>query len=75
MIDLNRRLKNFGPLEFLVISSLTYVVIMLFWTASTRSAVVQKANDIKLNHKTVVEFINNEVNECSSNEIRKSAWG
>ena len=75
MIDLNRKLKNFGPLEFLVISSLTYVVIMLFWTASTRSAVVQKANDIKLNHKTVVEFINNEVNECSSNENGKTAWG
>ena len=75
MIDLNRKLKNFGPLEFLVIISLTYVVIMLFWTASTRSAVVQKANDIKLNHKTVVEFINNEVNECSSNENGKTAWG
>jgi hypothetical protein len=48
---------------------------MLIWTASTRSAVVQKANDIKFNHKTVVEFINNEVNECSSNENGKTAWG
>ena len=47
---------------------------MLIWTASTRSAVVQKANDIKFNHKTVVEFINNEVNECSSNENGKTAW-
>ena len=75
MIDLNRKLKNFGPLEFLVLSSLTYVIIMLIWTASTRSAVVQKANDIKFNHKTVVEFINNEVNECSSNENGKTAWG
>ena len=75
MIDLNRKLKNFGPLELLVISSLTYVIIMLIWTASTRSAVVQKANDIKFNHKTVVEFINNEVNECSSNENGKTAWG
>jgi len=75
MIDLNRKLKNFGPLEFLVVSSLTYVIIMLIWTASTRSAVIQKANDIKFNHKTVVEFINNEVNECSSNENRKTAWG
>ena len=75
MIDINRKLKNFGPLEFLVISSLAYVIIMLIWTASTRSAVVQKANDIKFNHKTVVEFINNEVNECSSNENRKTAWG
>ena len=75
MIDLRRKFKNFGPLEFLVISSLVYVIIMLIWTASTRSAVVQKANDIKFNHKTVVEFINNEVNECSSNENRKTAWG
>ena len=75
MMNLSRKLKNFGPLEFLVISSLAYVIIMLIWTASTRSAVVQKANDIKFNHKTVVEFINNEVNECSSNENGKTAWG
>ena len=75
MIDLSRKFKNFGPLELLVISSLAYVIIMLIWTASTRSAVVQKANDIKFNHKTVVEFINNEVNECSSNENGKTAWG
>ena len=75
MIDLSRKLKNFGSLEFLVISSLAYVIIMLIWTASTRSAVVQKANDIKFNHKTVVEFINNEVNKCSSNENGKTAWG
>jgi len=75
MINFSRKLKNFGPLEFLVTSSLAYVIIMLIWTASTRSAVVQKANDIKLNHKTVVEFINNEVNECSSNENGKTSWG
>ncbi len=75
MIDLSRKLKNFGPLEILVISSLTYVIIMLIWTASTRSAVVQKANDIKFNHKIVIEFINNEVNKCSSNENGKTAWG
>ena len=58
MIDIKRKLKNFGPLEFLVISSLIYVVIMLIWTATTRSAVVEKANDIKSNHKMVVDFIN-----------------
>tara|TARA_Y100001958_G_C21036182_1_gene407401 strand:+ start:63 stop:572 length:510 start_codon:yes stop_codon:yes gene_type:complete len=75
MINLGRKLKNFGPLEFLVLSSLAYVMVMLIWTASTRSAVVQKANDIKFNHKTVVEFINNEVNECSSNENGKTSWG
>ena len=50
MINIKRKLKNFGPLEFLVLSSITYVVIMLLWTATTRSAVVEKANDIKSNH-------------------------
>ena len=75
MIDIKRKLKNFGPLEFLVLSSLTYVVIMLIWTASTRSSVLQKANDIKFNHKTIVEFINNEVNKCSSNENSLTSWG
>ena len=75
MSDIKRKIKNFGPLEFLVLSSLAYVVIMLIWTGSTRSSVVQKANDIKSNHKIVVEFINNEVNECSSNENRKTPWG
>tara|TARA_Y100001958_G_C21104057_1_gene453094 strand:- start:440 stop:949 length:510 start_codon:yes stop_codon:yes gene_type:complete len=75
MIEIKRKLKNFGPLEALVLSSLTYVAIMLIWTASTRSAVVQKANDIKTNHKLVVEFINNQVNECSTNENGKTLWG
>ena len=75
MIDIKRKLKNFGSLEFLVLSSLTYVVIMLIWTASTRSSVLQKANDIKYNHKTIVEFINNEVNKCSSNENGLTSWG
>ena len=46
MIDIKRKLKNFGPLEVLVISSITYVVAMLLWTASTRSEVLQKANDV-----------------------------
>ena len=75
MIDVKRKLKNFGPLEFLVLSSIAYVVIMLIWTASTRSSVVQKANDIKANHKLVVEFINNQVNLCSSNEEAATLWG
>ena len=75
MIEIKRKLKNFGPLEVLVLSSLTYVVLMLIWTATTRSAVVQKANDIKTNHKLVVEFINEQVNKCSSNENNKTPWG
>ena len=75
MIDIKRKLKNFGPLEFLVLISLSYVVIMLIWTASTRSSVLQKANDIKTNHKTIVEFINNEVNACSADENGLTSWG
>ena len=75
MIDIKRKLKNFGPLEFLVLSSITYVVVMLLWTASTRSEVLQKANDIKSNHKLVVDFINDEVNSCSSNEESLTSWG
>ena len=75
MIDIGRKLKNFGPLEFLVLSSLFYVVVMLIWTASTRASVLQKANDIKSNHKIIVEFINGEINKCSSNEDNITSWG
>ena len=75
MIDIKRKLKNFGPLEALVISSITYVILMLLWTASTRSEVLQKANDIKSNHKLVVDFINKEVNICSSNIEGSTSWG
>ena len=75
MIDIKKKLKKFGPLEFLVLSSLSYVLVMLVWTATTRSEVLQKASDIKSNHKMVVELINNEVNECSSNINGKTSWG
>tara|TARA_A100000164_G_scaffold310926_1_gene288751 strand:- start:2058 stop:2567 length:510 start_codon:yes stop_codon:yes gene_type:complete len=75
MIDIKRKLKNFGPLEFLVLSSLFYVIAMLIWTASTRASVLQKANDIKSNHKMIVEFINNEINKCSSNDDGLTSWG
>ena len=75
MIEIKRKLKNFGPLEILVLSSLTYVIIMLIWTGTTRSAVIQKANDIKTNHKVVAEFINDQVNKCSSNDKGKTLWG
>ena len=47
MIDI-KKIKNFGPLEALVISSIIHVVVMLLWTASTRSDFT-KANDIKFN--------------------------
>ena len=75
MINFKRKLKNFGPLEFLVLSSLLYITAMLIWTGTTRSEVLQKANDIKSNHKMVVEMINNEVDECSSNIENKTSWG
>ncbi len=75
MIDIKRKLNNFGPLEFLVISSFLYVFTMLVWTASTRSQVIQKANDIKSNHTAVVEFINDEINKCSSNINSMTSWG
>ena len=75
MISIKSKLKNFGPLEFLVLSSFFYVLAMLIWTATTRSEVMQKASDIKSNHKMVIEFVNNEVNECSSNENKKTSWG
>ena len=48
---------------------------MLIWTASTRSEVLQKANDIKYNHKSVINFINDQVNICSSNEKALTSWG
>ena len=75
MIDFKRKLKNFGPLEILVICSFLYVFIMLVWTASTRSEVIKKASDIKFNHKIVVDFINEEVNKCSTNNNTSTSWG
>ena len=69
-------LKKFGLLEFLVMISLIFVVGMLIWTASTRPAVEAKANLVKENHKKVVDFINNEVNECgNADESKVTIWG
>ena len=69
-------LKKYGLLEFLVIISLVFVVGMLIWTASTRPAVEAKANLVKKNHKKVVDFINNEVNECgNADESKVTIWG
>ena len=76
MIDVKRKLKNFGPLEFLVLSSIFYVVAMLIWTASTRASVLQKANDIKSNHKMIVNFINAEFKKCEIGEthLKIKSW-
>ena len=69
-------LKNFGLLEFLVIGSALFVVGMLIWTGSTRPAVEAKANLVKENHNKVVDFINNEVNNCgNADENKKTVWG
>ena len=75
MINIKRKLRNFGPLEFLVLGSLFYVVTMLIWTASTRASVQQKANDIKSNHKMIIEFVNDEINKCSSGADGITSWG
>ena len=69
-------LKKYGLLEFLVIISLVFVVGMLIWTASTRPAVEAKANLVKENHNKVVDFINNEINECgNADESKVTIWG
>ena len=69
-------LRKLGLLEVLVFFSALYVVSTLVWTASTRSAVEEKANLIKSNHKTIVNFINNQINKCDNgNEQTKTVWG
>ena len=76
MRDFLNKFKNFGLLELLVIFSAVYVVLMLLWTASTRSAVEEKANTVKLNHKQIVDFINGEINQCDQgDENSKTKWG
>ena len=68
--------KNFGLLEAIVLLSITYVVVMLFWKASTRPAVEAKANLVKENHKKVVDFINDEVNNCGNADAGSTTvWG
>jgi len=75
MINIRKKFKNFGPLEVLVFASVFYAVAMLVWTATTRNGVLEKANDIKSNHKNVVELLNNEINECDQNTQKKTSWG
>jgi len=75
MINLRKKFKNFGPLEVLVFASLFYAVTMLIWTATTRNEVLEKANNIKYNHKNVVEFLNNEINKCTQDLQKQTSWG
>jgi len=76
MNNILKKFKNFGLLEALVTFSAVYIVSMLLWTASTRSAVEEKANTVKSNHKKIVDFINNEINQCDQNDdSSKTTWG
>ena len=69
-------LKKFGFLEIVVILSAIYVLSTLVWTASTRSAVEEKANIIKGNHKRIVDFVNSQINACEgSSDDTKTSWG
>ena len=69
-------LKNFGLLEIVVLTSIIYVVGMLIWTVSTRPEVEEKANLVKENHQKVIDFINNEVNQCGNKEDGSlTIWG
>ena len=68
--------KNFGLLEGLVLFSFLYVFSTLIWTASTRSAVEDKANIVKSNHKKIVSFINDTINDCDKSDKKsKTIWG
>ena len=68
--------KKFGILEIIVFFSALYVLSTLIWTASTRSAVEEKANIIKDNHKIIVDFVNNQINACDGrDDSTKTSWG
>ena len=75
MINLRKKFKNFGPLEALVFASIFYAVAMLIWTATTRSGVLERANNIKSNHKNVVEFLNDQIDKCSQDFQKQTSWG
>ena len=74
MINLKKKFKNFGLLEVLVLVSIFYVVGTLIWTLTTRNAVLEKANSIKSNHKSVIELLNNEINRCSQDLQKVTLW-
>ena len=74
MINLKKKFKNFGLLEVLVLVSIFYVVGTLIWTLTTRNAVLEKANSIKSNHKSVIELLNNEINRCSQDLQKVTIW-
>ena len=70
------KFKNFGMLEFLVIASAAYIIIMLVWTLSSRSGLEEKIEIVRNNHIRIVELINSEINKCDrANENSNTAWG
>jgi hypothetical protein len=75
MINLRKKFKNFGPLEMLVFTAIFYAVAMLIWTATTRNGVLEKANNIKSNHKNIVKFLNDQINICSQDLQKQTLWG
>ena len=69
-------LRRFGVLELIVFFSALYVLSTLIWTVSTRSAVEEKANIIKDNHKTIVDFVNSQINACEGrDDSTRTLWG
>jgi len=76
MNNVLNKIKKFGLLEILVTFSAAYVISMLLWTASTRSAVQEKANTVKSNHKEIVNFINSAINQCDQGDKdSETKWG
>ncbi len=71
-----KKFKNFGMLEFLVIASAAYIIIMLVWTLSSRSGLEEKIEIVRKNHIQIVELINSEINKCDrADENSNTAWG
>ena len=70
------RFKNFGMLEFLIIASAAYIIIMLVWTLSSRSGLEEKIEIVRNNHIRIVELINSEINKCDrADENSNTVWG
>ena len=69
------KFKNFGPLEVVVFASVFYVASMLIWTVTTRDGVLEKVNNVKSNHKNVVDLLNGEINKCSQGDQNQTSWG
>ena len=68
--------RNFGLLETIVLLSAIFVISTLIWTALTRSAVEEKADLVKSNHQTIINFVNQEINNCDKGDDKsRTVWG